>query len=430
MAQFDVAAARKAGYTDDEIMQHLAGTSQFDVNGALKAGHSKADIVDYLSQHSTAPASATSGPPSPTAFDNFTSGLTGDPLKPGGDPLQQSIQGTASSLGRTSQAWHDMFTGNANPMTPIEMVPIFGPQAADAGRMLATPGQRMKGLGAAAAILVPPILHGAPYEMPEMPTMPAPIAKAAAVAKGAGKGAWEGATAPTPISHGILSTLPPVPASIAGGVGGAAIGKYLAGQPGEIAGGMVGAGVPIVRGAIQGGKQALGKFKAGVGVGASAGAGIGADIPPPPVESPMAGPPTAAPQPPVAPPSSSMPPAASAPPPFAPSPAAPPSTSGAGGGLNTTAIQGHEASTINKIRNLGDYLISKGGDTSHLEQIVQDPQLTRQYLNEAKDYGARQGNPVPKGAYKGLDVETHPDSTYQRLRSYIMDKINEAKTGQ
>lgn len=47
--QFDVNAARKAGYSDDEILGHLTSTRAFDVQGAIKAGYSKADIIGHLS---------------------------------------------------------------------------------------------------------------------------------------------------------------------------------------------------------------------------------------------------------------------------------------------------------------------------------------------------------------------------------------------
>jgi predicted GNAT family acetyltransferase len=56
---FNVDAARKAGYSDDEILGHLTSTRAFDVQGALKAGYSKADIISHLS--TTAPK-ATAGP--------------------------------------------------------------------------------------------------------------------------------------------------------------------------------------------------------------------------------------------------------------------------------------------------------------------------------------------------------------------------------
>lgn len=53
---FDVEAARKAGYSDDEILSHLTSTRKFDVDGAVKAGYSKPDIIVHLS--SAAPAAA------------------------------------------------------------------------------------------------------------------------------------------------------------------------------------------------------------------------------------------------------------------------------------------------------------------------------------------------------------------------------------
>ena len=54
---FNVEAARKAGYSDDEILSHLTETRRFDINGALKAGYSKQEIIGHLS--STAPKSQT-----------------------------------------------------------------------------------------------------------------------------------------------------------------------------------------------------------------------------------------------------------------------------------------------------------------------------------------------------------------------------------
>src|SRR5215472_16128539 len=56
--QFDVGAARKAGYTDDQILTHLRGTtaSSFDVDGALKAGYSKSDVIGELAKGGRQPA--------------------------------------------------------------------------------------------------------------------------------------------------------------------------------------------------------------------------------------------------------------------------------------------------------------------------------------------------------------------------------------
>ena len=59
---FDVAAAQKAGYSEDEILAHLTETRKFDVGGALKSGYSKQDVIAHLSETpepTTAPAAAT-----------------------------------------------------------------------------------------------------------------------------------------------------------------------------------------------------------------------------------------------------------------------------------------------------------------------------------------------------------------------------------
>jgi hypothetical protein len=48
MADFDVQAARKAGYTDAEIADHLASQRGFDVGAARQSGYKDAEIVDHL----------------------------------------------------------------------------------------------------------------------------------------------------------------------------------------------------------------------------------------------------------------------------------------------------------------------------------------------------------------------------------------------
>lgn len=45
---FDVDGARKAGYSDAEIANHLASSAKFDLAGARKAGYSDAEILDHL----------------------------------------------------------------------------------------------------------------------------------------------------------------------------------------------------------------------------------------------------------------------------------------------------------------------------------------------------------------------------------------------
>lgn len=47
---FDLAGARKEGYSDDEIAAHLAQTQGFDIDGARKSGYSSTEIINHLSQ--------------------------------------------------------------------------------------------------------------------------------------------------------------------------------------------------------------------------------------------------------------------------------------------------------------------------------------------------------------------------------------------
>lgn len=58
---FDLDAARSAGYSDAEIADHLGKTRGFDVAGARKSGYSDADILKHLG---AAPKVATAGPAS------------------------------------------------------------------------------------------------------------------------------------------------------------------------------------------------------------------------------------------------------------------------------------------------------------------------------------------------------------------------------
>jgi hypothetical protein len=72
---FDVNGARQAGYSDDEILDHLTQTRKFDVSGAASAGYSKPEIIDHLSSTSppTAPTAPTATQSSP--FTRFTKSL-------------------------------------------------------------------------------------------------------------------------------------------------------------------------------------------------------------------------------------------------------------------------------------------------------------------------------------------------------------------
>lgn len=56
MPSFDVEAARKAGYSDDEILAELSKNSKFDVNRGLQAGYAKDELIRHLSRAVNPPA--------------------------------------------------------------------------------------------------------------------------------------------------------------------------------------------------------------------------------------------------------------------------------------------------------------------------------------------------------------------------------------
>jgi hypothetical protein len=93
--QFDVDGARKAGYSDDQILLHLrqnVGT-QFDVDGAIKAGFSKGDVINELAKGKRQTA--------PTAIPGAPNGLPQVPGSPSasGQPMQPPIpQSLASAM--------------------------------------------------------------------------------------------------------------------------------------------------------------------------------------------------------------------------------------------------------------------------------------------------------------------------------------------
>jgi hypothetical protein len=65
---FDIEGAKKAGYTDAEIADHLAKQSNFDLSGAKKAGYNDAEILQHLT---AAPAGRS------TAADAIPQGRSG-----------------------------------------------------------------------------------------------------------------------------------------------------------------------------------------------------------------------------------------------------------------------------------------------------------------------------------------------------------------
>lgn len=96
---FDVGAARKAGYSDDEILQHLTETRKFDIQAAVSSGYSKPEIIDHL-------ASTQGGPAAPKASVSETAkahlaSMQGGPAKAQFEQAQASAsQDIKNSLGR------------------------------------------------------------------------------------------------------------------------------------------------------------------------------------------------------------------------------------------------------------------------------------------------------------------------------------------
>ena len=91
--QYDVAGARKAGISDDQILLELRGKlgDQFNVDGALKAGVSKSDIINEMAKGNPQAA--------PTAIPGAPNGLPQVPGSPSasGQPMQPPIPQSLTS---------------------------------------------------------------------------------------------------------------------------------------------------------------------------------------------------------------------------------------------------------------------------------------------------------------------------------------------
>jgi hypothetical protein len=84
--QFDVAGARKAGYSDGEIVDYLGKSKGFNVDGARKAGYSDIELLDHLGYPSEAAQAAGAPKPHIPHVDmhpeesNVSKVVTGPPL--------------------------------------------------------------------------------------------------------------------------------------------------------------------------------------------------------------------------------------------------------------------------------------------------------------------------------------------------------------
>ena len=132
---FDVEGARKAGYSEPEIMDHLAKQSNFDVAGAKKAGYSDAEILQHLSTAASAPASrGTVGASEQPAYDPASSLKASMAAGPVRTPDTSALQNVKVAARAASPY------ATAAGVGALAGAPFGGPVGSAAGAGLATLG--------------------------------------------------------------------------------------------------------------------------------------------------------------------------------------------------------------------------------------------------------------------------------------------------
>lgn len=203
-----------------------------------------------------------------------------------GIPHMVANIGRLSGIGQTqdsfNQAYHELADPNLNlirqgahetvnggwlggPVHVAEgLIPGVGPMAHQAAQDFE---QGHVGAGAARMLEIgaPSVLHGTLPLLPD--ELPAPVARAVAVTKGSGKGAWEGGTNTIPVNlrkYGVGVKFA-APAPLVGAGLGADAGALLGlpfgmAKPGAAIGAVAGTVAPIIKGAIKGSRTALADF--------------------------------------------------------------------------------------------------------------------------------------------------------------------------
>ena len=132
---FDVEGARKAGYSEPEIVDHLAKQSNFDVAGAKKAGYNDAEILQHLSTTASAPASrGTVGASEQPAYDPaaaFKASMAAGPVRVPDTSALQNVKVAARALSPYA---------TAAGVGALAGAPFGGPVGSAAGAGLATLG--------------------------------------------------------------------------------------------------------------------------------------------------------------------------------------------------------------------------------------------------------------------------------------------------
>lgn len=176
---FDVEGARKAGYSDAEIVDHLAGERSFDAAGARKSGYSDAEILGHL-REPMKPAGP--DPNAPARWESMARGIVqgatfgfADEVRAGKDAAVQGVRNLFGANGPSMGEAYDQSVTAARETLRQDMATnptgaVMGQVAGGVGGALLTaPAAAATGLTAGAArVLAPlaarvnPLLAGVP----------------------------------------------------------------------------------------------------------------------------------------------------------------------------------------------------------------------------------------------------------------------------
>lgn len=109
---FDLEGARKAGYSDSEILASLAGKHKFDLEGAKKAGYGDSDIIQALSSRETQPTPQETGLEKASRYSNNVMDAITAPIQ----PLMGAIGKTVSGIEEASKNASEAEAERGNPV--------------------------------------------------------------------------------------------------------------------------------------------------------------------------------------------------------------------------------------------------------------------------------------------------------------------------
>lgn len=185
MPPFDIQGAKDAGYSDDDIIGHLAEKSKFDVKAARDAGYSNDEILSHLTSAPAAPPAAEPGILDraqnylrEVGHDPNSSVLAKGAAVVGNLPIMVA-KGVAALPGAVANTVSDVGAAARNELTP-EGMERAGRDAA----MLIAPG----GLRTTTPVLDSAITKAVPPSIPPMPAAGPAISRAAV--KGAADSAY------------------------------------------------------------------------------------------------------------------------------------------------------------------------------------------------------------------------------------------------